>query len=244
MSGDRLFTEQELKEMTRHEYDQLYEILKDDEQCTQVLKTYESLNQAVLDIYLNFLGTVLGYVQEKKGLEGFREAALRFGNVMWKGWFSQVHNTGRWMQSWKEEPYRSHYKKAIMDFAAFMRAQAGRGMKLVEEDDKKVTFTVDPCGSGGMFRRAGKYRPPFNWPVTREPHPLTFGRADFPYYCQHCALFHYQMPIEWAGTIWPVMRPGERDEDPCIMEFYKDPRDIPEEYFTMVGKQKPVNERS
>ncbi len=240
MSGDRLFTEQELKDMTAHECDRLYEILKGDEKGTQLLKTYEALNKAVLDIYMNFNGTVQGFVQEKKGLKGFEEAALRFIDVGWKGWFFQVHNTGNRMQAWKEEPYRSHYKKAIMEFAAFARAHSGKGFKKVEEDDKKVFFTMDPCGSGGHFRRAGKYKAPFNWPVTKDPHPITAGRSNFPFYCQNSILFHYLRPIEWAGIIWPVVKPPEKDEDPCIWEFWKDPADVPEEHYKRVGKEKPL----
>ncbi len=241
MSEDRLFTEQELKDMTDHEYDRLYEILKGDEKGTQLLQTYEAINRAVLDIYTTFLGTALAYVQEKEGLDGFERAVLRFGNVMWKGWFDSVHNTGKWMQAWKEEPYRSQYKQAIQQFAAFMRAQGtGRAMKKVEEDDKKITFTVDTCGSGGFFRRTGKYKPPYNFPITKAPHPFTMGRSNFPFYCQHCAVFHYRKPIEWNGTIWPVMKPGEGDDDRCIMEFWKDPAEIPEEYYKSVGKEKAL----
>jgi hypothetical protein len=52
MSEDRLFTEDELKEMEHHEYDQLFEILKEDEKGTQLLKTYEERNRAVLDHYI------------------------------------------------------------------------------------------------------------------------------------------------------------------------------------------------
>jgi hypothetical protein len=168
---------------------------------------------------------------------------MRYGGVMWKGWFDSVHNTGNWMQAWKEEPYRSQYKQAIKQFAAFMRLQgAGRPMTKVEEDDNKITFTVDTCGSGGIFRQTGKYGPPHNFPTTIDPAPLTMGRSNFPFYCQHCAVFHYKNPIEWNGTIWPVMKPGEGDDHRCIMEFWKDPADIPEEYYKSVGKEKPTSD--
>ncbi len=238
MTGDRLFTEQELADMTSHEHDRLYKILKDDEKGTQLLKSYEALNSAVLGIYKNFTGTIQSYVQEKKGVRGFEEAASRFIDVGWKGWFFQVHNTGKWMQAWTEEPHRSHYKKAIMEFAAFARAHSGRGFKRVEEDDKKVSFIMDPCGSGGDFRRSGKYDPPYNWQVTKDPQPMTLGRSNFPFFCQNSVLYHYLRPIEWAGIIWPVVIPGEKDGDPCIWEFWKDPADVPEEHYKRVGKDK------
>ncbi len=238
MQGDRIFTEQELKALTNNELDQLAERLKDHEKGMQILKTVEALNDGCRVAYMDFTAIVLGYIQDTMGHEGFEESVRRYGNSFMKDWYFQNHSTDEWMKSWKEEPNRSVFKNLIMEFAAVMRTQSGRGFKKVEEDDEKIIFHVDPCGSGGRMRREGRYDTPYNFPKVKDPHPLTFSRPDFPHYCQHCALFHSQMPIEWDGAIWPVMLPGEKDEDPCIFLFYKDPKDIPEEYYTRVGKKK------
>ncbi|NOZ69353.1 MAG: hypothetical protein GXP46_08960 [Deferribacteres bacterium] len=61
------------------------------------------------------------------------------------------------MKSWKEEPNRSVFKNLIKEFAAVTRAQSGRGFNRAEEDDEKVIFYLDPCGSGGRMRREGRY---------------------------------------------------------------------------------------
>jgi hypothetical protein len=63
--------------------------------------------------------------------------------------------------------------------------------RIVEEDDRFV-FILDPCGSGGRMFREEMTKDRFHYgtdlaPIVREPHPLTFGRTDFPMYCTHCA---------------------------------------------------------
>ncbi|NLO27116.1 MAG: hypothetical protein GX113_02890 [Actinobacteria bacterium] len=47
-----------------------------------------------------------------------------------------------------------------------------------------------------------------------KPHRITWGMEDFPIYCVHC----------------PVME---------ALDVYKDPNDIPEEFYTRRGKKKP-----
>jgi hypothetical protein len=53
-------------------------------------------------------------------------------------------------------------------------------------------FVLDPCGSGGRMFREEMTKDRFHYgtdlaPIVRDPHPLTFGRTDFPMYCTHCA---------------------------------------------------------
>ncbi len=236
--SDRMFTEQELQEMTKNELDQLAERLKDNETAMQLLKTLEAINDGCRVMYMDTTAAVLGYIQDTMGPDGFEEAVRRYGEVFMKPWYLQAHGPDQWMKSWKDGPDRNTFRKLIMEFAGIMRVQSGRGFKKVEEDDEKITMHVDPCGSGGRMRRDGRYGEPFNFPRVKGPHHLTFGRTDFPHYCQHCAVFHARMPIEIDGALWPVMEPGDTDQDQCTFYFYKDPKDIPEKYYTRVGKQK------
>jgi hypothetical protein len=63
---------------------------------------------------------------------------------------------------------------------------------LTEEEDRFV-FRLDPCGSGGRLYRGEIWRGMFRYgdgptaQLVAEPHPITFGRRDFPVYCSHCA---------------------------------------------------------
>jgi hypothetical protein len=242
MPEDRFFTDEELRDLIHQEIDTVKECLNGDERGLQALQDLEKFRLAVTYTYMDFTGMALAYIQEKLGTEGFEDVCRRFGQHYMKDWYLQNRN-GDWMKSWKEGPNKETFKTMIREFASLMRQQSGKGFKSVEEDDEKVIFTVDPCRSGGRFRRQGMYRPPLNWPVIKEPCALTFGLPDFPYYCGHCAIIHSQIPIELDGAMWPVMLPPQKDEDPCVYLFYKDPADCPEEYYTRVGKNKIVFEK-
>lgn len=241
MSEDRIFTDDELKELTSQEIDKVEKCLEGNATGIQALKDLEKYRLAVMYTYMNFTGMALAYIQERLGTGGFEDICRRFGDHYMTDWYLQTRR-GTWMKSWKEEQNRETFKEMIREFASLMRQQSGKGFKSVEEDDEKVIFTVDPCRSGGRFRRQGMYREPLNWPVIKEPGPLTFGIPDFPYYCGHCAVVHSQIPIDLDGAMWPVMLPPQKDEDPCIYLFYKNPRDIPDEYYTRVGKKKVLPE--
>jgi hypothetical protein len=237
MPEKRFFTDDELKELTHQELDIVENCLKDDENGLQALHRLEKFRLAVMYTYMDFAGMALAYIQEKLGTEGFEDVCMRFGNHYMRDWYLQTRR-GTWMKSWREDLDKEVFKDMIREFASLMRQQSGKGFKSVEEDDEKIIFTVDPCRSGGRFRRKGMYRAPLNWPVIRKAQPITFGIPDFPYYCGHCAVIHSQIPIELDGAMWPVMLPPQKDEDPCIYLFYKDPKDCPEEYYRRVGKEK------
>jgi hypothetical protein len=60
--------------------------------------------------------------------------------------------------------------------------------RLVEHPDR-VTFHLEPCGSGGRLINEGAYykgaERPFS--LISTPSPATFGEANFPSWCAHCA---------------------------------------------------------
>jgi hypothetical protein len=67
-----------------------------------------------------------------------------------------------------------------------------QGKFRIEEEDDRFVFVLDPCGSGGRMFREEMTKDRFHYgtdlaPIVRDPHPLTFGRTDFPMYCTHCA---------------------------------------------------------
>lgn len=143
------------------------------------------------------------------------------------------------------EVVRRRYLPRVVDFLATspgareaMRREvenqrAHYGEVTVTEDEEKFTVHCDPCGTGGRLRRTKDVA------RTREPHPWSWGKKDMPYYCSHCSLMWEIIPIEQRGHPISVFLPPERDEDPCLHLYYKRPQDIPEEYYTRVGKTKP-----
>lgn len=109
----------------------------------------------------------------------------------------------------------------------------------VEEDEEKFTITMKPCGSGERIIQKGGYES--GLARVKEPHCITWGMKDFPIYCAHCPLGG-MLDIERAGDfnfVQIVSDPVARES--CHFVFYKDPARIPEEYYTRIGKKKPIN---
>jgi hypothetical protein len=131
-----------------------------------------------------------------------------------------------------------------------MRAQRGgpglEGSVEVTEEAERWVLTFDPCGSGGRMRRghelSGEPRtePPWNLGTTKQAHDWSWGREGVPYYCVHCCVVHELMTAEWGDgyPLWVT----DFDPDPAQPTrwyVYKDPKQIPEEFFTRVGRVKP-----
>ena len=52
----------------------------------------------------------------------------------------------------------------------------------VSEDDDRVTFRLDPCGSGMRLEADGRYDGPDGWVRAERPSASTFMEAGFPMY--------------------------------------------------------------
>lgn len=113
------------------------------------------------------------------------------------------------------------------------------------EDDEKFEMTCDPCGSGGRCRRTGevdglipRHLPPTNLGVTAKGHDWSWGKAGVQYYCAHCAVSLSIMTTESMGFPLRVVKYNEDPSQPCGFIWFKNPDNIPEEYFAEVGKVK------
>jgi hypothetical protein len=49
------------------------------------------------------------------------------------------------------------------------------------------------------------------------------------------------LPTEWIGyPLYPSHPPDDYHRDPCVWHWYKDPEDIPAEYWERYGRSKPA----
>ncbi len=109
------------------------------------------------------------------------------------------------------------------------------GAVTIAEDDKKIHLIMDPCGTGGALRRRGAKSVCTYASAT----PDTWGRAnEVPAYCAHCAK-NEQMLIAILGYPALITAFDPDPNKPCGWTFYKNPADIPDHYFTRVGRRKP-----
>ena len=126
--------------------------------------------------------------------------------------------------------------------------------ELVETDDRFI-LRFDPCGSGGRTVRGdwiegtpARMEPPYNWTVSREPHTWNHGQTGICHYCTHCIFLMEEMPIDRFGYPVRVVDPPrypDTDRDPgkrqrCQWQIFKDPTNVPEEYYERVGRRRPA----
>lgn len=93
----------------------------------------------------------------------------------------------------------------------------------VEEDDEKYIVKITGCGNGGRLVKEGIAKR--QNAVTKEPHPWSFNRIGFPYYCIHANDFMalwdkygVRIKILWGKQYDDE---GNKIEEPCIYYIYK-----------------------
>jgi hypothetical protein len=124
--------------------------------------------------------------------------------------------------------------------------------ELVETDDRYI-LRFDPCGSGGRTIRGdtiegtpARTEEPYNWSVSQEPHTWNHGQVGVCHYCTHCIYLMEDIPIRRFGYPVRVIDPPvqgatEPDGGPqkCQWQMFKDPTQVPEEYYERAGHTKP-----
>jgi hypothetical protein len=124
--------------------------------------------------------------------------------------------------------------------------------ELIETEDRFI-LRFDPCGSGGRTVRGDtiegtppRMEPPYGWKVTEEPQTWNHFTPGVCLYCVHCIVLMEEMPMDRFGyPVRVIDPPTYPDADPggppqkCQWQMFKDPTNVPEEYYTRVGRTKP-----
>lgn len=225
MEKNRVFTEEELKEMGTQTYEAAIAAVEmgDKEKAQELIKRMRTESQGVLNVYTNWVVELMDYIYVHDGEEALEEALRKF-------WERLV------------ETRIEAYNKT--DFRGRVQARAGglRGLLQtlkIEEDDEKVCIKMEPCGTGQkLLLEAGAYEPPRN--LSRmKPHRLAWGLRNFPIYCAHAPMEEI-IAIEKMGYPLAVhLFPDEVATESCRFCIYKDPKSIPEEVYKRVGMEKP-----
>ncbi len=177
-------------------------------------RQHQLLHDRFIDItagFCRYVGTVFGD-QRLEGL--FRHSGER-----------QRHGFEKWESLVTEDFVRAsaHLLKSHM------------GNVTVTEDDEKFTITQDPCGTGGRLMREGAYEKPDGPYTIATPQAMTFGKANFPSYCAHCAVWNNILCIEWFGhPQWTIDHPAT-PTGPCRIHIYKSATRIPLRYYEQVS---------
>lgn len=215
MSGDRLFTEVEIRELEKHTLQVLQEAIEsgDRERALRAATRMYREFQAMHDLYRDWLTAMFTYIGTRYGDAGLAEAMEETMGSFWGD---------------VTDLYPEDVKRMVKMLASGLK---GHLQPLhIEEDDEKITVQMTPCGSGGRLAQSGYYGPPRNYMRVKDPQPMTFGNANFPVYCVH-NFFQNALPL-WAGKRIPFVTYESSDpaREPCRMVIFKDPdHPVPED---------------
>jgi hypothetical protein len=224
MQTDRVFTEEELKEMSGKTLDGALAAIESSEKekakelCNRMYQEFTSMH----DIYMHMVTGLFTEIYRKYGVEALEQierGTFKASNQKLAKLFGALD-----------------LREKVKTFLHILRGHLQP--VTVEEDDEKICLTMKPCGSGQRLVEQRAYKPPLNYEVIQEPHDITWGMPEFPIYCTHEPVL--EMLAMESGSPISVCFPAEKPAtEPCRFCFYKDPKAIPKEFYTRVGKRKP-----
>jgi hypothetical protein len=227
MSTNRLFSDDELREMGRRTLDVAQEAIEQGDKAKAkelVQRMYEEFNH-LHDGAMFWITGLQTYIYRNYGIEAVEQAERLAHTIEGKTVFKR--------------PKETDLRSMVVNHAKALR---GHLQPLtIEEDDEKIVITMKPCGSGERIVEKGGYEA--GLATVKDPHCITWGMKDFPIYCVHCPVME-MLDIENTGDFHAVhlvsepMRHGF-----CHFAFYKDRAKIPAKYYERLGKQNPTIER-
>jgi hypothetical protein len=228
MSGNRIFTDQELKEMGRRTLDVVFETIDagDKEKAKELAeRMYKEFNY-LHDGYMFWVTGLLTHIYKKYGIEAVEEAERFTHTIEAKAVFKPPEKTD----------IRSLVEHLVSGLRGHLQPVT------ITEDGKKICLTMQPCGSGERIIQKGGYTPEIGLAKVTDPHRITWGMKDFPIYCVHCPVME-MLQIESTGKFGATHIVSEPiTHGSCKFTFYKDPADIPEEFYTRIGKKRPSSD--
>jgi len=225
MSSERIFSERELEEMGRPTLDLVLEAIDagDKEKAKELAERMKKEFNFLHDGYFFWVTGLQTYIYKNYGIEAVEEAEREAHTIEAKVVF--------------KPPEKTDIRSRVEHLANGLRGHM-QPIKIVE-DDTMISLTMQPCGSGERLIQMGGYDPEIGLSRVKEPHRITWGKEDFPLYCVHCPVME-ALDIENTGQFGPVHIVADPIyHGACQFVFYKNPEDIPEEYYTRIGKTKP-----
>jgi len=226
MNNKRVFTDEELKEMGTRTLDLVHEAIeagnkdKAKELASRMYREFNFLH----DGYIFWVSGLLTYIYKKYGIDAVEEAEREAHTIEARSGF--------------KPPEHTDLRTRVENLASGLRGHLQP--ITIREDDEKISLTMQPCGSGERIIQKGGYTPEVGLSRIEKSHPITWGKDEFPIYCVHCPVME-MLEIENTGSFGAV----HIVSDPiyhgaCQFVFYKNPADIPEEFYARIGKKKPA----
>jgi hypothetical protein len=198
------------------------------EEAKAMVEYFRTEMLVVHDIYAQYVQDILAFIARTYG-EDQVEAAFRAA-------------LGTWFAVRYEAYNRMSLEEKVQLTAEGMRCHLDgperKGDFTLIEEQERYVFKWDPCGSGGALRRRALAEGT-EVESAKEAHSWTWGKKNVCLYCSHCSLVNEILPIENFGYPNRITEYPENPGDPCTWYIYKNPDDIPEQYYARIGKTKP-----
>ena len=220
----RIWTDEQLEEMAKSTLDKIYDAIdaNDPQKTRDMVKLMYDQLAHLHDAAMVWITGLLTWIYERYGFDEL-EIAERDAHARTHKFFPPPQGG-------------TDFKSTVEKMASDLKGHVHQEMTLVE-DDEKVVMTNTPCGSGGRLILEGAYTPKVGMSLIAEPSPLTFNTPDFPIYCLHCPLSNMNSIDNTGDFNFINIPPG--DGTSCQFIFYKDKKDIPEEYYKRLDREKP-----
>lgn len=224
MATNRVFTDAELKEMSVSTRDAAIQAVDagDKEKAKKLITRMSREFQGIHDLYMNWAADLMDYVYTHDGEDALYQAMRKV--------------VGTYLGPLIDAYDKADFKRQVQMLASGLRAHL-ESLE-VEEDDEKVTVKMKPCGSGQRLLESGAYEAPRK--LSRiKAHPMTWGLPNFPIYCAHSPIQEI-IAIEKIGRpVFSCLPAEPMASQSCRFVIYKEPKAIPEQVYTRLGKKKP-----
>jgi len=224
MDSNRVFTDKELEEMGKRTLDLVLNAIDagDREKAKELAHRMYTEFNFLHDGYFTWVTGLQTYIYQNMGVDALEEAERMAHTIESKIAFIPSGET----------EFRARVEDMVHGLRGHLQPIT------VAEDDEKVTITMKPCGSGERLIQKGGYEQ--GLARVKEPHKITWGMKNFPIYCVHCPIME-ALDIENAGDfLFCHFVSDPIGKEHCQFVFYKDPANIPEEFYTRIGKKKPA----
>jgi hypothetical protein len=225
---EMLFSEQDLKDLGKPKLERLKEAIDsgDKEKAKQLSEDLYNGFAFLHDGYMCWISGLLTFIYNNYGVEAVAKA-------------EQEAHTKEGKIAFPPLDKKFTFRETVLHTVNALHGHVHQPMT-VEEDDEKITITVDPCGSGGRIMQKGGYGDGL-FATVKEADPITWGRGNMPIYCIHCPSMEI-LEINNTGKLRFVHPPVNEDGSvgpKCKYLLYKDSANIPKEYYKRIGKKKP-----
>ncbi len=221
----RLFTDQELAEMGTPTLELLVHAIDagDKDKAKALAQRMKDEYNHLHDGYMFWVAGLQTYIYKNYGVEALEEAERQAHTAEAKVVF--------------RPPEKTDLRSQVEHLASGLRGHM-QPITIVETDET-ISLSMKPCGSGERIIQMDGYSSEVGLAKIHEPHAITWGMKDFPIYCTHCPVTE-ALALESTGNFVRVKAVTEPlYHGACEYVLYKHTRDIPDKFYTRIGKEKP-----